>query len=418
MKKRLFFLFVLTLVLTGSFVLPAIAQPEIPVFIDGLPVEFDVPPVIQNGRTLVPFRAITAGLQVPVTWDGNTQTVTATDGKTAIRLQIGNKTAYRNSIPVTLDVPPQILDGRTLIPLRFLGEAFNCQVEWVAADRVVQITSPKKELAVVGFYALGDSKTSSWQSLFGRPYPETATGNTNIVGELALGWYSLDRDGNLLTRSRTGWQRPEGWEVVLEKAAAYNLATEMVIHVTDGDGTLAALLADEAAMTRAVRAVTAEADRYQGVNLDFEGLGFRDDGEQLKQVQQKFTYFVRLLATELKAADRHLTLTLHAPNSAYPGYDYETLGTLADRVIVMAYDYGSKPEPVSLVQQAVEQAAGQVPPEKLLLGISAATETPASLLTKVGLAKRYHLAGIALWRLGIITGEQWNTLQNTVQPRQ
>ncbi|MGB9662722.1 MAG: stalk domain-containing protein [Moorellaceae bacterium] len=419
MKRLLSITLLSGVILAGGFSLPAFAQEvrEIPVLIDGLPVTFDVQPIIQNGRTLVPFRAIAEALNVKVYWDGTTQTISATDGKTSVRLQIGNKTAYRNDSPILLNVPPQILGGRTLIPLRFFGEAFNCKVEWDDSINGVRIASPPQEMTVIGFYALGDSKTSSWTNLFGKPYPETDKGNTDVVGELALGWYSLDKEGNLLTKSRTGWQRPDGWEKVLEAAEEYNLKTEMVVHVTDGDGTISSLLANEAAMTRAANGIMREAVIYQGVNLDFEGLGYRDDDEQLKAVQDAFTRFIRLLAEQVKAANLTLTLTLHATNSAYKGYDYRTLGELADRIIVMAYDYGSTPEPVALVAQAVEMAKALVPPEKLVLGISAPTETPESILTKVGIAKRYGLKGIAIWRLGLVSGEMWETLRVSVIPR-
>ncbi|ADI02694.1 stalk domain-containing protein [Syntrophothermus lipocalidus] len=419
MRRLLFLALTVMITVAGGFALPAFAQEQqkIPVLIDGLPVTFDVQPVIQNGRTLVPFRAIAEALNVKVTWDGTTQTISATDGKTSIRLQIGNKTAYRNNSPILLDVPPQILNGRTMIPLRFFSEALNCKVDWDNSINGVRITSPPKEMAVIGFYALGDSKTSSWTNLFRMPYPETASGNTDVVAELALGWYSLDKGGNLLTKSRTGWQRPDSWEKVLEAAREYNLKTEMVVHVTDGDGTISSLLTDDAAMTRAVNGIMREAVLYQGVNLDFEGLGYRDDGEQLKVVQGSFTRFVLLLAEQVKAANLTLTLTLHAPNSAYHGYDYKALGELADRIIIMAYDYGSTPEPVSLVTQAVEIARANVPSEKLVLGISAPTETAESILTKVGIAKRYGLDGIAIWRLGLVTGEMWDALRATVIPR-
>ncbi|MGB9860461.1 MAG: copper amine oxidase N-terminal domain-containing protein, partial [Moorellaceae bacterium] len=234
MKRLLSITLLSVVILAGGFSLPAFAQEvrEIPVLVDGLPVTFDVQPIIQNGRTLVPFRAIAEALNVKVYWDGTTQTISATDGKTSIRLQIGNKTAYRNDSLILLNVPPQILGGRTLIPLRFFSEAFNCKVEWDDSINGVRIASPPQEMTVIGFYALGDSKTSSWTNLFGKPYPETDKGNTDVVGELALGWYSLDKEGNLLTKSRTGWQRPDGWEKVLEAAEEYNLKTEMVVHVT------------------------------------------------------------------------------------------------------------------------------------------------------------------------------------------
>ncbi|PRR74175.1 stalk domain-containing protein [Neomoorella humiferrea] len=416
--KRLTVVLVI-LLLTAGLSRPGLAQgqQEIPVFVDGLRVDFDVQPIIQNGRVLVPFRATGEALKVEVAWDGTTRTVSATDGKNSVRLQIDNNTAYHNGTPIPLDVPPQILNGRTLIPLRFFSEAFGCRVDWDGALMEVRITSPPAAMTVIGFYALGDERTSSWTNLFGRPYPEYAAGNTDIVDELALGWYSLDKEGKLLTRSRTGWQRPDGWERVLKAAREYNLKTEMVVHVTDGDGTLSSLLADEVAMNRAVNDIMAEAVLYQGINLDFEGLGYQDTGEELQAVRDSFTRFVGNLAGRIKAAGLALTLTLHAPNSAYQGYDYKALGGLADRIIIMAYDYGSTPEPVSLVKQAVEIARALVPPEKLVLGISAPAETPASILTKVGIAKRYGLDGIAIWRLGLVPGEMWDALRSTVIPR-
>lgn len=215
--KRLFFIFlVLLFMMVSVFAPPVFAQT--PVMIDGLSVAFDVQPVIQNGRTMVPFRAVAEALNVKVSWDSTAQTISAADAKTSIWLQIGNQTARVNDSPVSLDVPPQILGGRTLIPLRFFSEAFNCKVAWDNSINGVRIVTPAKEMSVIGFYALGDSSTSSWSNLFGKPYPDHAAGNTDVVSELAVGWYSLDKDGNLLTRSRTGWQRPEGWEKVLEAA--------------------------------------------------------------------------------------------------------------------------------------------------------------------------------------------------------
>ena len=391
----------------------ALEQP-IAVQLDGLTLSLEVPPVIHNGRTMVPFRAIAEAMNIPVSWDDTSRTVTAGDGKTTVRLQINNPTAYINNNPVTLDAAPQIVSGRTLIPLRFFSEAFDSIVDWNGTLRQVTIASSPKNMTVIGFYALGDSNTSSWTNLFGHPYPTTASGNTDVISELALGWYSLDRDGNLLDKSRTGWQRPDGWENVLAAAKQYKLQNEMVIHVTDGDGTISSLLNDRAAMTRAAKAISKEARFYRGVNLDFEGLGYSDKGDQLKQVQQKFTTFVSLLNQELKVNNTRLTLTLHAPNSAYSGYDYQALGKIADRIIIMAYDYGSKPEPVSMVKQAVEMARASVPAHKLILGISAPSETADSISAKAGIAKRYNLNGIALWRLGVIDDGMWETLRDCI----
>ena len=416
MMKRVLSVLLLALILVAGqpLIAPALGQSNVSVLVDGLILNLEVSPVIQNGRTLVPFRAIAEAMNIQVSWDEQSRTVNATDGNTSVRLQLDNLVAYRNDTPITLEVAPQIVGGRTLIPLRFFSEAFDCQVFWDSAQYQVSVISPPQAMTVIGFYALGDSQTSSWTDLFGQTYPAASAGNTDTISELALGWYSIDKQGNLLEQSRTGWQRPDGWESVLENAEQYNLTSEMVIHVTDGDGTLTSLLNDPDAMNRAVQAIGEEARQYSGVNLDFEGLGFQDSGEELKQVKQKFTSFVALLNQELKNNRSGLTLTLHAPNSAYPGYDYQALGQIADRIIIMAYDYGPKPEPVEQVEQAVQMALNSVPAHKLLLGISAPSETAESIAARVGIAKRYNLGGVGLWRLGVINDGMWQTLRATL----
>jgi len=419
-KSRLFLgALIALIVLLNGFILPLEARGaarEAKILIDGLLLKTDVAPVIENGRVLVPFRAIGEALNVNVNWDNLAKTVHASQEGITVSLKIGSKTAYLNQNPVLLDVPPQIIEGRTLIPLRFFSEAFNCKVGWDNNLKEVKIISPPQEMTVIAFYALGDSATSSWTNLFGFPYPQKNEGHTALISDLSLGWYSLDQEGNLLTISRTGWQRPQGWEDVLEAAEDYNLKTEMVVHLTDGDGTLSALLKDEALTKKAAEAIAEEAKIYQGINLDFEGLGFKDEGTALKEVQNNFTRFVRILSDEIKTSDLTLTLTLHAPNSAYKGYDYKALGQIADRIIIMAYDYGTKPEPVNLVIQAVEMAKSLVPPEKLILGISIPSETPESIVAKIGIAKRYDLGGIALWRLGLLNDEMWKALSASVIP--
>lgn len=413
--KKLLYVILLGLLLTALPVIganPARADESraVSVYIDGLPVVFDVSPVIQNGRTLVPFRALAEALNISVSWDGSTSTIKAAGVDTSISLQIGNPVAYRNGEAVRLDAPPALVGGRTLIPLRFFSEALGCRVDWIESTGTVKISSPPKSMTVVGFYALGDSSTSSWTNLFGASYPQTGTGNTDAVSTLALGWYSLDGEGNLLTRSRTGWQRPDDWQKVTDAAVKYRLKTEMAVHMADGDGSASALISSEEALARAVDGIAGEAGTYGAVNIDIEGLGWSENTDR-----EKYTHFISLLSKRLKGEGISLTLTLHPLNSAYKGYDYQSLGQLADHIIVMAYDYGPRPEPTDKVIEAVEMAKASVPPDKLILGISAPGETPESILGKVGVAKRYNLGGIALWRLGLVTDQMWSNIKSSVK---
>lgn len=105
------------------------------VFYNGEKIKFDQIPVIENGRTLVPLRAIFEKIGATVEWDGNTQTVTASKSDTKISLTIDNPAASKNNETITLDVPAKIINGRTLVPVRFIADCFGVDVGW---DGVMQ----------------------------------------------------------------------------------------------------------------------------------------------------------------------------------------------------------------------------------------------------------------------------------------
>ena len=101
------------------------------VLLDGIPINLDVPPQMINGRAMVPMRAIFEALGATVNWSESTRTVTGTKGNTSIILVINNTTAIVNGQPVTLEQPAVTINSRTLVPLRFVGEALGVQVNWV-----------------------------------------------------------------------------------------------------------------------------------------------------------------------------------------------------------------------------------------------------------------------------------------------
>ena len=412
MKRILRFTLLLMGLILAAGPSPVSAQPEgdIQVFINGVQLQLEVAPQVLNGRTLLPLRAVADTLDIETTWEAAGRQIIAGNSTTRLEMSIDSNIAKVNERVTIMDAPPIILNGRTLLPARFFSETFGCQVDWDSQRRMVTIISIPSDLKVVGFYAMGDEKTSSWVDVFNSPYPQASKGNTAILSSLALGWYSLDEDGQLQSQSSSGWRIPAGWEDVLEAAAKYKLNTQMVIHMTDGGGKLVRFLQDDYAVQTAVNSIAREAQIYQGVNIDFEGLGWNESGDELINTRQAFSSFAAILSQELKAQGLELTLTLHAPNSSYPGYDYLTLGEIADHIIIMAYDYGPRPEPDNLVTEAVAQACSQVPPAKLLLGISAVSENDESLENKLMIARKYKLQGVAMWRLGLISEPMWALL--------
>ncbi len=104
-------------------------------------IKFDQIPVIENGRTLVPLRAIFEKLGATIDWNGETQTVTATKDGTTISLTIGNTNALKNGENITLDVPAKIVNGRTLVPVRFIADSFGVNVDWNGDMQRVSLTS-------------------------------------------------------------------------------------------------------------------------------------------------------------------------------------------------------------------------------------------------------------------------------------
>lgn len=96
-------------------------------------------PVIVEGRTLVPLRAIFEAMGAEVSWDDATSTVTATRGDTTVSLTVGSDTLYVNGEVKTLDVPAQIINDRTLVPARAIAESFGCEVNWNDGARRVYI---------------------------------------------------------------------------------------------------------------------------------------------------------------------------------------------------------------------------------------------------------------------------------------
>lgn len=132
----------LLLIAASLLCVPAFAHPLVTVYVDGTQVSFDQPPVIQNDRTLVPMRRIFEAMGAEVTWEEATQTVTAVHGSNVIVLHIGETALYRNgAVAYTMPVPAQIINDRTLVPLRAVAESLGASVAWDGINYIVTIQS-------------------------------------------------------------------------------------------------------------------------------------------------------------------------------------------------------------------------------------------------------------------------------------
>lgn len=379
------------------------------IVLDGYPLPFPVEPVVMSGTTMVPFRAISEALGIKVEWNQAAKKITATHtgstGAKQVILTLGSTTASVDGSAVKLAVAPQNIRGTTMIPLSFFGQQFGAGVSWNQAAKTVSITSPKKDIYTLGFYAIG-------------AYSEVAL--IPDFDAVAFGWSRIDRSGQYTTSgAEYKWPQAAGEvtpESIIQNAASGGTAPYLMVYSGDKELELTKNVEDLQLQQQTINGIidTATQKGFQGVALDLEGLGMTGDKTV---VQGQYNTFVKNLSVKARAANLKLTVILHPLNSSYKGYDYKTLATLADDLVIMAYAYEGEtgPEPMNKVDEAIRLALQQVSKEKLILGISVHSENETSVNAKIGLAKRYGLKGIAIWRLGLIGQPVWSEMGESLE---
>lgn len=200
----------LGVLLIASLPNSVIAAQPITVTLNGEQLHFDVPPVLENGRVLLPLRAIFEALDATVNWDGATNTVTATKGNDTVKLTVGKKTAYKNGASVELDVPAKVVKGRTLVPVRFISEALGATVQWDSESRKVivyqsinselelpAIEQVKKYLFLLNKAVKGGFIDAEWNEILSEVALQSGYGNDARVFRPMPG--SVSSDGCSLT---------------------------------------------------------------------------------------------------------------------------------------------------------------------------------------------------------------------------
>ncbi|MFD0714087.1 stalk domain-containing protein [Paenibacillus sp. GCM10027626] len=366
------------------------ASKQTTILLDNYPLPFPVEPEFINGTTMVPFRAIAEALRIDVKWDSRTQTITANkmiNGQLKkITLRLGDKQATVSGQKVGLLVAPLAKEGTTLIPLQFFSTQFGAKVSWNQQSRTISIQSPVEPIYISAYYAV-------------KAYHEI--GLIPHLNSVSFGWSQIDDDGKLTLI----WPKPDGdvtGEKIAENSAAGNTTPYLLVFGKDGKGQLTKLLNDPALRAETIDGMIelATTKGFHGIDIDFEGIGLTGDTEQAKQAM---TEFMRLLHQQTKPAGLKLSIAVHPPNGAYRGYDYKKLAAYVDEMTIMAYHYEDEtsPEPMKRVDEAIRMSLKEVPKEKLVLGISLASENKSSVNDKIGLAKRYGLKGVAFWRIGM-----------------
>ena len=121
------------------------AAASVNVTLNGKQLSFDTSPYIEDGRVLVPMRGVLESLGYSVHWQEHTKTVLAMKDGMDISLPLNSKTVTVNNEKVVIDVPANLHNSRTFVPLRFLAEYSGADVQWDAASSSVIIHSNEAE---------------------------------------------------------------------------------------------------------------------------------------------------------------------------------------------------------------------------------------------------------------------------------
>ena len=107
--------------------------------VNNQPLKGEAQPQIVNGRTLVPVRTIFEALGANVDWDSDTKTIKAKKDNISVVMVISQDYITVNGETVDMDASAMIMGGRTYAPARYVAEAFGYNVEWDSKSKTVLI---------------------------------------------------------------------------------------------------------------------------------------------------------------------------------------------------------------------------------------------------------------------------------------
>lgn len=202
-KKTLYILLII-LVVSSTLISQVFSKDVIRVFYNDSQMSFDVPPTLVNGRILVPVKAIFEKLGATVGWDGSTKTVIAIKGDTVIKLKVDNKYALVNGKPIELDVPLKAINGRTLVPIRFVSENLGAKVEWDSTKKIIKITFNLNDISNVPEDKIREGKDRyTWDN--GTSYDGEWV-NNKVNGKGTLTYVNGDKYvGNFVSSKKSGY---------------------------------------------------------------------------------------------------------------------------------------------------------------------------------------------------------------------
>jgi len=228
-KKALGFLLFLAFAVSAFGGFAVLASSGVTVEINGQRVNFeDQPPIIIDGRTLVPVRGVFEMLGYSVEWEQSTSTATLSSAANTILITVGSPVFINNGRAHNLDVPAQVINGRTMIPLRAVVESVGLSLGWNEQTQTIAVSTPTADITTnffVGEWVLRQ------QGSFAYIYfnaDGTFTSQTHYdlgaVNPTITGTFTINDAGNLvLITATSSWLRGE--YVVINDGMSFDVLT-------------------------------------------------------------------------------------------------------------------------------------------------------------------------------------------------
>ena len=133
--------FTLSFILFFLMLTSTTSAQNIRVFLNNTEIIFDNPPEILNNRTMVPMRKIFEEMGMVVQWDQEQSTAVAFNDSYSLSFAVGNPYMSVNGEVKVLDTVPVILNSCMYVPVRAIAESSGCGIEWDGTEKCVRITS-------------------------------------------------------------------------------------------------------------------------------------------------------------------------------------------------------------------------------------------------------------------------------------
>jgi hypothetical protein len=319
--------------------------------IDGELHQVEPPPQIVENRAMVPIRFVIEdeALQGQVYWDESLQKVAMDVRGQYIEFFIGDNEAKVDGQVKYFDAAPYIYEDRTYIPLRFLAENLGAVVGWKAEEQEVVIDFQYRPEVFAYYYYTRGSELQK---------------NLHLFTDIAFRWFQTNPEGELF------YEYEDDYDQILQMVRQKGIRTHASVVLMNKDP-VHRLLSSPKSRALLIGNLLDEVQKsnYDGVNIDFELMDYRD--------ASLFTSFLQELKTAL-GDDKMLSVAVYARTGKetwLTPYQYKKIGQIADRVVVMAYDYSyttSKPGPVAplwWVKETADFMISNMPREKVLLGM-------------------------------------------------